>query len=166
MATRQKWKIALGSAVYLISVALTVQGLTRLISQNFSWTPLLSVSFFLFLIWMSLYQSERSAHAVLGLMALLFVPYYGPLFSSALLLWSFLYPLPEEGKGETGMEEVRVFRLRQPGSLKELLEPEEEESFIPAVTLLKSNDIEERRAAIEVLARIGGQNRFDTSKPV
>lgn len=153
-------KIAIPALISCTCGVLTTVCLFALTQDELPWQSWLAMLLLLAPTWAYHLRTERAAHAVIGLMALLFIPFCGPIFSALLLLWSYYSPPPAEGQGETGAEDVRLFRLREPGPLKQILQPHEQESFIPAVTLLKSKNIEERRAAIEVLAQIGGPEQI------
>ena len=103
--------------------------------------------------WQKQRRDEDLGHTLLAcLAAFLFFP-VGLIFTAGWLFWHTLSPPPPEGQGEIGEEDMKVFKL--PRKLWSFGE-EQEELFVPAVSLLERGDIEERRAAIEVLAQIGG----------
>lgn len=109
--------------------------------------------------WWRTPQPKTSGHAFIGLGLLLFIPIFGLLLSAGLLAWSLWLPPPDEGQGEIGAADMVVFdirnRLLRPGKAPTA------EKFLPAVSLLQSSDIDERRAAIEVLAQIGGPEQIE-----
>lgn len=97
-------------------------------------------------------SARTSGHKALIYLSLLLLFPFGVIFSGCLLIFALLWPPPPEGRGELGQEEANLFRLNPPT----LSSTPTAEVFLPAISLLESTDIDERRAAIDVLAQIGG----------
>ena len=116
--------------------------------------PYFFLSILSVLLWRLVREDKSHGQSLLGSLSLVFFFPMGLVLSSGWLFWNALRPPPEEGQGELGREDMKVFKLpRQPWV--EAGE-DKEELFVPAVSLLERGNIEERRAAIEVLAQIGG----------
>jgi tetratricopeptide (TPR) repeat protein len=110
------------------------------------------------LLWYRRREPESVGHSLLGgLSLLLFFP-MGLILSTGWLFWQTLQPPPLEGPGELGEEDMKVFKLASRPWNSWIFE--QEELFVPAVSLLERGDVEERRAAIEVLAQIGGPEQI------
>jgi tetratricopeptide (TPR) repeat protein len=110
-------------------------------------------------LWSKAGRGRRKGLATTGLFFLLFFPYFGLPASAFLLFWTFCYPPPEDGRTELGEDDKRIFDIRD-RLMKPPTQIVSEESFLPAITMLQSPNLEDRRSAIEVLARIGGAEQI------
>lgn len=104
-------------------------------------------------------QTNTKGQFSLAALMVIFLFPLGACLSAILLVWRSLRPPPLEGSGELGNDDISLFVVR-----KKISSPTDrsidEEVFLPAVSLLQSDDINERRAAIDVLAQIGGPEQI------
>ncbi len=140
------------------SVGSTYQLLAHFPWGPVDWGPSMLVSLLVAVAWVGLTEGKTRGMSVPGIGLLVFCPVLGPVLSASLLLWVLLSPPPDEGEGELGRQDMVEFdittrMLRQGGET-------DGERFVPAVALLDSQDINERRAAIDVLASIGGPEQI------
>ena len=111
------------------------------------------------LLWTKFETAKTRGQSLLGAVSIPFLFPFGTVISSALLVLNALAPPPAEGRGELGQDEFVLFRLKPDPKSKP--RPDLKEEFLPAVSLLESEDIDTRRAAIDVLAEIGGPAQIE-----
>ena len=148
------WLLLAGSSMlFCLSLALSLVPLSRGALGLGFLVPYFLLSGLTVFAWHQQRREENVGHGLLAVLGIILFFPIGLTLSAGWLFWHVLHPPPTEGHGEIGEEDMKVFRL--PRKLWASGE-ENEELFVPAVSLLERGDIEERRAAIEVLAQIGG----------
>lgn len=110
-------------------------------------------------LWYLSSQKKTAGQSFLALIWPLLIFPFGVLLSSTVLLCRVLFPPPDEGRGEVGEEDTHFFKVRS-NLLSKPFEEGQKELFLPAISLLESGGIDERRAAIDVLAKIGGPEQI------
>ncbi len=149
----------LAGSILLLSVLALALAFASLLSPAVALGLYLLLALFCAALWLRAGRGRCTGQATTGLIFLLFFPCLGLPASAFLLLYTLSYPPPEDGRSELGDDDKRLFDIRD-----RLMRPSPqaagEESFLPAVTMLGSPDLEDRRSAIEVLARIGGPEQI------